>query len=353
LIETLTLDERIVYEFLQDKKSREVFMARQYAAQQKSVDFTDVFDGRPVKSMTELHSTMSEQTFVCYGAGAGCGIFLREMSKHDLKKNCRAIFDMDESLHGSVVEEVAISQFEQRIADEVSKIVITPFTYSVNGDVKNHLISTGVDESKLVSLSDYIAINDLKAYFDAQICGKPESDEIFVDAGCLDFSTASHFLKYCPNALKIYAIEPNSNQIAVIKRNIKKTGFNNVEIISGALWSHDTKLSFDVQETKSASRVSANELSEKVNAYALDSIVKTNERITFIKMDIEGAELEALKGGEATIKLYKPKLAISIYHKPMDYVDIPLYIKSIVPEYKLYLRHYTSFDGETVLYAVI
>jgi len=70
-------------------------------------------------------------------------------------------------------------------------------------------------------------------------------------------------------------------------------------------------------------------------------------------MDVEGTELEVLKGSEATIKRYRPKLAISVYHKPMDYIDIPLYIKSLVPEYKMYLRHYTSFDGDTVLYAVM
>jgi len=353
LIETLTINERVVYDYLQCKKSQEVFMVRKSSAQQKITDFTAVFDGRPVKSMTELHSTMREQTYACYGAGVGCGIFLREMEKHDLKKNCRAIFDTDESLHGGMVAGVAISQFEQIIADEVSKIVITPYTYSISDEVKDYLISIGVDESRLVLLSDYIAINDLKAYFDTQICGQPESNEIFVDAGCLDFSTSCHFLKYYPNAMKIYAIEPNDNQIAVIRRNIEKTGFKNVKVINGALWSHDTTLSFNVHETKSASRVSENELSQRVKAYALDSIVKTDERITFIKMDVEGAELEALKGSEATIKRCRPKLAISVYHKPMDYVDIPLYIKSIVPEYKMYLRHYTNVDTETVLYAVM
>lgn len=69
-------------------------------------------------------------------------------------------------------------------------------------------------------------------------------------------------------------------------------------------------------------------------------------------MDIEGAELAALQGGAETIKRYKPKLAISIYHKPEDIIEIPIYIKSLVPEYKLYIRHYTNMYAETILYAI-
>lgn len=70
-------------------------------------------------------------------------------------------------------------------------------------------------------------------------------------------------------------------------------------------------------------------------------------------MDIEGSELEALKGAVHTIQRDKPKLAICIYHKPEDMTEIPLYIKSLVPEYKLYVRHHSNCCTETVLYAVM
>ena len=72
-----------------------------------------------------------------------------------------------------------------------------------------------------------------------------------------------------------------------------------------------------------------------------------------IKMDIEGAELEALKGCEDIIRNRKPKLAISIYHKAVDFVDILAYLLSLVPEYKLYYRHYSLYKYETVLYAAV
>ena len=85
----------------------------------------------------------------------------------------------------------------------------------------------------------------------------------------------------------------------------------------------------------------------------IDEAVDTNNRVTFIKMDIEGSELEALKGAQQTIQRDRPKLAICIYHKPEDMTDIPLYIKSLVPEYRLYVRHHSNRCSETVLYAVM
>ena len=79
----------------------------------------------------------------------------------------------------------------------------------------------------------------------------------------------------------------------------------------------------------------------------------SEERVTFIKMDIEGAELESLKGaGRIIIREQKPKLAICVYHKKEDIFDIPEYILSLNPKYKLYLRHYTLGEWDTVLYAI-
>lgn len=86
----------------------------------------------------------------------------------------------------------------------------------------------------------------------------------------------------------------------------------------------------------------------------IDSLVEdgTIERVDFIKMDIEGAELGALKGAARSIKRFMPKLAISIYHKPRDMVEIPLYIHDLGLGYRLFIDHYTIFDGETVVFAL-
>lgn len=73
--------------------------------------------------------------------------------------------------------------------------------------------------------------------------------------------------------------------------------------------------------------------------------------VTFIKMDIEGAEYQSLLGASEMIKKYKPKLAVCLYHKLEDIIEIPYIILSMNPDYKLAIRHYTTCSWETVLYA--
>ena len=86
---------------------------------------------------------------------------------------------------------------------------------------------------------------------------------------------------------------------------------------------------------------------------SIDDLVQRQiiDRVDFIKLDIEGYEFQALKGAEKSIRRFKPMLAISLYHKPVDMFEIPLYIASINPNYKLYLEHYSIHTWETVLYA--
>jgi hypothetical protein len=80
--------------------------------------------------------------------------------------------------------------------------------------------------------------------------------------------------------------------------------------------------------------------------------VTQGEKVSFIKMDIEGAELEALRGAQDTIRQHKPKLAICVYHKQEDLITLPHYILSLREDYRLYLRHYGDSCDELVLYAV-
>ncbi len=77
-----------------------------------------------------------------------------------------------------------------------------------------------------------------------------------------------------------------------------------------------------------------------------------HEKVDFIKMDIEGSELEALNGASKTINRYKPLLAVCIYHKQQDFWQIPLRIREICPEYKkFWIEQYSPWDIETVLFA--
>ena len=86
-----------------------------------------------------------------------------------------------------------------------------------------------------------------------------------------------------------------------------------------------------------------------VDVIKLDNFISENP--TIIKMDIEGAELDSLKGASEIISSLKPKLAICIYHKAMDFYDITTYLKKLVPEYHFKIRQHEDGIYETVLYA--
>lgn len=115
------------------------------------------------------------------------------------------------------------------------------------------------------------------------------------------------------------------------------------------LWSEKSTLHF-AERGSGSSCITEKETGVSIDTVSLDQCV--SDKVTFIKMDIEGAELEALKGNRKIIQRYRPKLAICIYHKKEDLIDIPMYIKELVPDYKLYVRHYSHGITETVLYAV-
>ena len=87
----------------------------------------------------------------------------------------------------------------------------------------------------------------------------------------------------------------------------------------------------------------------------VDSFVRENniEYVSLLKMDVEGSEMETLKGALATIKRYKPKLQISIYHNNYsDLVDLPKFIAGLNLGYRFYLGHHSSCFCETVLYCI-
>lgn len=183
-------------------------------------------------------------------------------------------------------------------------------------------------------------------YFDDEIVSLSYS-EVFVDCGAYIGDSVLEFLKYSKNKYKkIYAFEPDDKNAQEAVENLK--GKENCFVIpkgvsdrSGTVFLSDTG--------NQGSKLS--DSGKKIEVAAIDDVVM-NDQVTFIKMDIEGAELSALKGAEKTIIRCKPKLAICVYHKAEDLVTIPQYILSLNPNYKLYIRNYRSAGTEAVLYAV-
>lgn len=205
-------------------------------------------------------------------------------------------------------------------------------------------IKNGVNKDQII-ISDYVSdINN--QYFDFFT---PKENEIFVDAGVFDAFSSIQFTDWSKNFKKIYLFEPDVKNYIKSKEKLDESNITKYELIKIGLWDRKKILNFD--ENGSSSAINSNNSEGiEIEVDSLDNILNGREA-TFIKMDIEGAELKALHGAEQTIKTHKPRLAICVYHKVGDILEIPLYLKSILPEYKFALRHYTSKLQETVLYA--
>lgn len=180
---------------------------------------------------------------------------------------------------------------------------------------------------------------------------KSESEkEVFVDAGCYDGSTSVEFTKWSKGWEKIYAFEANPSSAYRCKCRFVEMGImNKVDLFQKGTWSSKGFLSFSGGEYNAGAMI-ADCGNVKIETIPIDDVV-TGGRVTFIKMDVEGAEYQSLLGASKTIKKYKPKLAISLYHKPEDIIEIPYIILQINPDYRFAIRHYTTCNWETILYA--
>ena len=177
---------------------------------------------------------------------------------------------------------------------------------------------------------------------------EPEENEIFVDAGAYDGLTSLGFINWASKGYEaIKMFEPLKSQCNYINQLCKEQEIKNADVFENAVWNKRERLKFSHNGT--ASRINP-KYGDWVECIDLDSKV---EKATFVKMDVEGAELNAIRGAKNLIKRCKPKLAISVYHKPEDIITIPLEVISILSEYKLWLRHYSTNVYETVLYAIV
>ncbi len=137
---------------------------------------------------------------------------------------------------------------------------------------------------------------------------------------------------------RVFAVEPIDFFIKCMKRSIKMNSASNVSILEYALGKDDREieLTLDPDNPMNTGVHNSSSRTYKITQKKLDTLVfdKKIPRVDFIKMDIEGFERHALKGGSETIFKFKPKLAICTYHLKDDPVVIRDLIKSINPAYK-------------------
>lgn len=182
-------------------------------------------------------------------------------------------------------------------------------------------------------------------YFDDNIIDYEKFDGAIIDGGAYNGDTLENFLKLNKEFTSYYLFEPDEDLLNVAKKITKD---NRIHYINKGLFSSSKILRFNKTAEEDGKFTEQGNI--KIEVTSIDEIIK--EKVAFIKMDIEGCELEALKGARNIIKQYKPTLAICIYHKPEDYLTIFEYIKSLNKDYKFFIRHYSNYYTETVLYAI-
>ena len=184
--------------------------------------------------------------------------------------------------------------------------------------------------------------NHEEQYFDKDIL--PKFDQItFVDGGGYVGDTLPSIIKNYPNYKKIYLIEPNTLHLNIAKKKFANT--RDIEFINYGLG----KEKIISNKTQNLNNNCEHDFVAS-NKNTIDNLVDNN--IDFIKLDIEGAEQDAIMGAKKTIKNNHPVLAICIYHKAEDWYKVPALVFSIRKDYKIYLRHYMEGIYETVMYFI-
>lgn len=195
----------------------------------------------------------------------------------------------------------------------------------------------------------YLADN--RQYFNELTFCQNSENEVYVDCGAYIGDTIMKYASFTNGKYrKIYAFEPNKQNMLELNENV--ASLSNIEIINSGTWSERSILQFE--EKGSASQIVNQGGKIMIPVITIDEVVN-DDKVSFIKMDVEGSELESLKGAQCTISRNMPKLAICCYHKRDDILELYHYIKSFDNEkikYKFYLRHHSNSVYETVLYAI-
>lgn len=186
---------------------------------------------------------------------------------------------------------------------------------------------------------------------------KPSKKDFVIDAGGCYGDTAICFANEVGSDGKVFSFEFVPTNLKIFHKNLELNPDlkNRIEIVENPLWNESGKMMHYIDRGPS-SEVSFEDNGNsdgKVKTISIDDFVrqKNIKKIDFIKMDIEGTELEALKGAIKTIKKFKPKMAICIYHRLDDFLTIPRFINELDLGYKFYLKHSSIYAGETVLFA--
>lgn len=253
-----------------------------------------------------------------------------------------------------VIENVKKISYEQELyAPEVPVIGKGLFTeeyfYSHKTEFEAVYERLADEKSKetFLNIINYKFSGNIKYLFDCQVNPdepyesflKLSNKESFLDLGAYTGDTVSDFIGRATSYEKIIAVEPDIKTFKKLKKNTEN--YKNITLVNKCISDFCGKGNFSMLSGRNSVICENGTQTEFIT---VDEILNKSP-ISFIKMDVEGEEVAAIMGAKNTIKLHKPKMSVSCYHRTDDLLSIPKAVFGINNDYKLYIRHFPHLLG--------
>lgn len=276
-------------------------------------------------------------------SGIVCGGSLNCIAYNDLMLDYNVSLDQDDSMYASQKDRML--EAYELMSDEHSKHVFK--------EVFCLRFAPEFAEGR------YKDICELPQYYPDDLF-RLSPNECIVDCGAYTGDTLESFADFTEGSFGSYDAyeldKTNYEALLDTAAKLKAAVRGDIRCHNYGVFSENRDISYGRDSASESYSIYNESDTEKARVVRLDDHIKTylpKDNITFLKMDIEGAEMNALKGAEHIIQEQHPKLAICVYHRPEDLWNIPLYINALNPEYHLYMRHHaTCYVAETVCYAI-
>ena len=338
---------RDIHDHLQDDESKFIFGNRlMYSITGNRSYLQVIIDKLPEAKWLKAEIEHSEENFI-FGAGTRC----RDLY-YLAPDKWAGIINNDETKWGKEFSGgVTIVPPKELYAHPHAKVFLSVRRNLLRyqDEIVRQLTDMGIAPQRIVRVDrDVVDRWERYQYFDL-LAMHPMQDEVFVDVGAFDGASTKRFAEWAGNFSHAYLFEPDPENRKRCERTLSELPKEKLTIYPYGLWKEKTELCFSEFGTSGGSVRDNGE--NHIPVVTLDETL-AGKRVTYIKMDVEGAELEVLMGAQRIIQEQHPKLAISLYHKTDDIYTLPKYVLELFKDYRLYIRQYSLNTSEIVLYAI-
>jgi FkbM family methyltransferase len=304
------------------------------------VDIDCMIDSEDVISLNTLNKMYSEYDVICGHLEA---YKLEPDMLSTIFINCKHFYFFSELYQPLGIESIT----KKYLDDQKAKFII-----SINRleDQESRLSAWAYLDSKIECNFKNLRVSEKGMYFFETSSWRFSNQEVLVDCGAYDGDTITHFMDFVgkDNYSDLIAIEPDKKNFSKLKSLALSLGLSRLKIFNLALADENKQIPW-VESASQMSRID-NSSDNFINAVTLDSLLFQTSP-TIIKLDIEGAELEALKGAECLIRTYRPKIFVAAYHKRDDLIELIDFLSDF-GFYKLYFYSHKPIAIDSIIYAI-